>query len=201
MPIFFKVSDLSNKMVDFLKEFLTNPKATGSIHPSSSHLAEAMTNAEMLGSSRCVIELGPGTGIITERILTKLPKDCIFFTVEINPAFAMKVKEKFPEVTVYSDSAENIQKYLQKHKREGCDTVISSLPWTFFDQQTQQQIFESVYHSLSPGGKMVTFVYPTIFLFPSGRRFRKLLQQHFPSIKKKIIWKNFPPAIVYECRR
>ncbi len=188
-------------MTDFLKEFLTNPKTTGAVHPSSSYLAEAMTNHENLTSSQCVVELGPGTGVITGKIMGKIAQDSIFLALEINPVFAKKVQERFPNAFVYPDSAENIQKYLKKHNAKHCDVVISSLPWTFFDQYTQQQIFASVYNSLSAEGKMVTYSYLHSHLFPSGKRFRNLLHQHFPNIQKKLIWKNFPPAIVYECKK
>src|SRR3989344_2899867 len=186
-------------MVNILKEYLVNPKTTGAICPSSSYLAEAMTGNDLL-SADCVVELGPGTGAITEKILTKIPQDCTFFTLEINPVFSAKLKEKFPDTIVYSDSAENIQKYLQKHHLQQCDTIISSLPWTFLDQQTQRKIFESMHNSLSKYGKVVTYSYLHGLLFPSGRRFRNLLNQHFPNIQKKMVWKNVPPAIVYECR-
>ena len=189
-------------MVHFLKEYLVNPKTTGAICPSSSYLAEAMTGDEtLISSSRCVVELGPGTGAITEKILTKISQDCTFFSLEINPLFSAKLKEKFPDATVYSDSAENIQKYLEKHNAKECNTIISSLPWTFLDQQTQRKIFESMHNSLSKDGKVVTYSYLHGLLFPSGRRFRNLLNQHFPNIQKKIVWKNIPPAVVYECRK
>lgn len=187
-------------MVNILKEYLINQKTTGAICPSSSHLAEAMASNELL-STGCVVELGPGTGAITEKILTKIPKDCTFFTLEINPAFSAELKEKFPNTTVYSDSAENIHKYLQKHNLKQCDAVISSLPWTFFDQQTQKQIFTSIYNSLAANGKMITYSYLHSLIFPSGKRFQKLLSHHFPNLQKKIVWKNLPPAIVYECKK
>jgi|SRR3989344_6236 len=187
-------------MVHLIKEYITSYKKTGAICPSSPRLAEYMTNEENLLSSRCVIELGPGSGVITKKILTKISKKCTFFALEINPVFAEKV-EKDLGATVYLDSAQNIQKYLQKHNLQHCDMIISSLPWSFFNQQTQKHIFESLYNSLTPEGKIVTFVYLTIFLFPSGRRFMMMLNQHFPNIQKKVVWKNIPPAIVYECRK
>ncbi len=187
-------------MVNILKEYFIHQKTTGAICPSSSHLAEAMTG-NGLSFSGCVVELGPGTGAITEKILAKISHDCIFFALEINPVFSAKLKEKFPGARVYSDSAENIQKYLQKHNFQQCDAVLSSLPWTFFDQPTLQKIFGSIYSSLSADGKMITYSYLHGLILPSRRRFENLLHQHFPDVKKKIIWKNMPPAMVYECKK
>lgn len=188
-------------MINFLKEFLTNPKAIGAVKPSSSHLAEAMTNVEALGSSKCVVELGSGTGAITEKIMGKISRNCIFFALETNLQFVQVTKEKCPDATVYADSALRIKKYLKKHKVEYCDTIVSSLPWTFFDKETQHQLLDALSQSLSPEGKLTTYFY-TITPFPlAGRRVKKYLQQHFSHVEKKIVWKNIPPAIVYECRK
>src|SRR3989344_301794 len=187
-------------MISILKEYLIHQKTTGAICSSSSYLAEAMTSNHLLSVS-CVVELGPGTGAITERIMTKISPDCTFFTLEINPVFSAKLKERFPDTTVYVDSAENIQNYLHKHDVQQCDVIISSLPWSLFNQRNQQQIFESVYKSLSTTGKMMIYSYLHGLILPSGMRFKKLLHQHFSNVQKKIIWKNFPPAVVYECKK
>lgn len=187
-------------MAPILKEYLVSFGKTGAICPSSPRLAEAMTNNGKLSSSQCVVELGPGSGAITKKILAKIPQRCTFFALEINPVFAKKIEEDYGPI-VYLDSAEKIQKYLRKHNARRCDTVISSLPWSFFDQRMQRQIFGSVYRSLAADGKMVTYSYLHGLIFPSGKRFQKILLQHFPKVKKKIIWKNLPPAVVYECRK
>lgn len=160
-----------------------------------------MANKKTLSTSHCVVELGPGTGAITEKIMDKISQNCTFFALEINPAFVKIVEKKYPQAVVYSDSAVNIKKYLEKHKIQQCDTIISSLPWTFFDQQTQSEIFGSVYNSLSSGGKMITYSYLHGLFVPSGKRFKRLLNSHFPKVKKKIVWKNIPPAVVYECSK
>ena len=188
-------------MSHFLKEFLFHPLQTNSVCPSSTYLADAMTPAEILSPSKCVVELGPGTGAITKKIMSVIPESCIFFALEINPVFVEIMNEKFPAAAVYSDSAVNIKEYLKKHQAEYCDAVISSLPWTSFDEQLQKQLLGAIHHSLSPDGKIIAYSYLNGFFLPSSRRFRKLLNQHFPNVKKKMVWKNLPPAVVYECRK
>ena len=188
-------------MSHFLKEFIFHPLQTNSVCPSSTYLAEAMTSTETLSPSKCVVELGPGTGAITKKIMSVIPEKCIFFALEINPVFVEIMKEKFPSAAVYSDSAVNIKEYLKKHKVECCDTVISSLPWTSFDELLQKQLLGAIHQSLSQDGKIIAYSYLNGFFLPSSRRFRKLLNQHFPNVKKKIVLKNIPPAVVYECRK
>lgn len=188
-------------MVNFLKEYLLKQKTTGAICPSSSHLAKAMTPSKIVASAHSVVELGPGTGVITEKIINKIPEDCTFFALEINHAFAKVLEDRYPQLKVYRDSAVNIRKYLKKNKVQQCDTIISSLPWTYLSPQTQDEIFASVHQSLSIEGKMITYSYLHGAIFPPGKRFRKLLSQHFSEVKKKVVWKNLPPAIVYECSK
>jgi len=187
-------------MSHFLKELLSKPLEIGAICPSSKHLAKAMTSP-VVASSRCIVELGPGTGRITSHILEEKNADSIFFALEINPTFVKIVEEKYPGTSVYLDSATNIQKYLQKHQQEHCDLIISSLPWTWFNNQTQTEIFTAINHSLSEQGKLVTCSYLHTLPISSGRKFKRLLKEHFSIVEKKIVWKNVPPAIVYECTR
>lgn len=184
-------------MTHFLKEFFT----TGAVGPSSSYLAEAMTNPVFLGTSKCVVELGPGTGAITQKIIDKIPQDCTFLTLEIDPVFAETIQKNYPSAKVYSDSAHNLPKYLQKNKIKQCDAIISSLPWTFIEKEIQQQILNNISQSLAPNGKMTTFFH-LVNLSPwSGRRVKKYLEKNFSQVEKKIVWKNFPPAVVYECKK
>jgi phospholipid N-methyltransferase len=188
-------------MVNFLKEYLLKQKTTGAIWPSSSHLAKAMTPAKNLASANDVVELGPGTGAITREIIGKLPGDCTFFAVEINPTFAEVLEKKYPQLRIYRDSAENIKKYLKKNNLKQCDLVISSLPWTYLNPQLQTKIVDTISQSLSPEGKMITYSYLHSALLSPGKRFKQKLNHNFTEVKKKIVWKNIPPAIVYECKK
>ena len=188
-------------MVNSLKEYIVNQKTTGAIWPSSSSLAKAMANQKTLSISRSVVELGPGSGAITKQILARKPQNCTFFALEINPTFVRKFKDNYPDTIIHLDSAANLQNYLKRHNLKHCDTIISSLPWTLLTREMQDKIFNAISASLSPKGKMFTYSYFHGLLFPSGRRFLKLLKQHFPHIQKKIVWRNIPPAIVYECKK
>ncbi|MBI2582473.1 methyltransferase domain-containing protein [Candidatus Woesearchaeota archaeon] len=187
-------------MASFFNHYFKNIKTTGAFAPSSTKLVNTMTDLD-LSSSKCVVELGSGTGEVTGKIITAIPEDCTFFGLEINPTFVKTVKEKYPKAKIYLASAENIQKYLKKHGRAQCDAVISTIPWTFLPSQTQDKVFNAISKTLSADGKMITYSYLSAVVLPSSRRFRTFLKQHFSKVKTKIVWKNFPPAIVYECKK
>ncbi len=74
---------------EFFRQFRTQFQTTGSIVPSSRHLARAMTRqiAAPRGPAR-ILEVGPGTGAVTRRILKLLQKDDRLDLVELNESFA-----------------------------------------------------------------------------------------------------------------
>lgn len=182
----------------FIKEFITNPFSTGAVASSSAELADLITSTANLPSRKTIVEIGSGMGVFTKRILQNIDKSSDFFVVEINPKFALETKRLCPEINVFTDSASNIIKYLENLGMNGCDCIISGLPWTAFNNDSQEEILDSVYKSLLPGGIFLTFVYIQSQFLPSGIRFRKKLTDKFGNIyKTHTVWKNIPPAFIY----
>ena len=53
----------------FIKNWLGNPLKTGAIVPSSTELANEMASFVPLGTDLPVLEIGPGTGVVTQALL------------------------------------------------------------------------------------------------------------------------------------
>lgn len=186
----------------FLKQFLKAPRQVGAVSPSSSALAEMVTEAAQVADASVVVEFGPGTGVITQKIMERLPADATFFAIEINPEFVEVVREKCPGVTVFSDSAVETRKYLEQMGVEACDTVVSGLPWLAFDEALQDSLLDTILDVLRPGGRFVTYAYFISSLIPGGVRFQKKLHARFHNIgTTSIVWRNFPPAFVYRAEK
>ena len=186
----------------FLKEFITNPTKTGAIAPSSKVLAQLITDTANLADKKCLAVLGPGNGVFTENILQEINPDCTLLSIEINAEFVKKTKERCPDAIVYHDSAENIKKYLIKHKQKNFDCIISGLPWAVFNKNSQNKLLNAAYDSLEEGGLFLTFAYVQGLILPGAANFKKLIKTKFQEVKKtKIVWKNFPPAFVYYCKK
>ena len=188
--------------IKFVTQFITHPTKTGAILPSSENLCELITDMAELPKVSTVIEFGPGTGVITEMIMRKKSPDTIFFAMEINEAFVEATKRRCPDAIVYQSSAENASKHLGMHGESGCDLILSSLPWTTFDGETQQKLLDTIYDVLNPGGKFLTYAYVPGFVFPAAWRFRKKLSSKFDKVaRSRVIWSNIPPAFVYRCEK
>ena len=186
----------------FIKEFITSPFATGAIASSSPELANLITDTAKLENRNAILEIGSGMGIFTKRIFDVMDKSSKFFVIELNPKFARETKKQCPGIEVFNDSATNINKYLSRMNLGGCDCIISSLPWTAFCDNLQNDLLESIHASLLPGGIFLTYVYIHSQFMPSGVRFRKKLISKFGNINKtQTVWKNIPPAFIYYVTR
>jgi phospholipid N-methyltransferase len=182
----------------FFTQFIINPARTGAVLPSSDGLCEYMTDLAGLNDVSTVIELGSGTGVITEKIMRKKAESTTFFALEINPAFVEATKNKCPDAIVYQSSAENVMKHLEMHGESGCDRIISSLPWSTFKGETQQLILDSIYDVLKPGGIFLTYAYVLAVVAPAAWRFKKKLYAKFDKVEtSRIVWNNIPPAFIY----
>ena len=186
----------------FLCGFLAHPAAVGSVFPSSKALASATARAAGVADASVVVELGPGTGAITEAILAQLDEDAVFFAIERDAGFVKVLRKRFPDLTVYHDSAKNIGKHLDERGLEACDSIVSGLPWASFHEDIQDTLLDAILDALQPGGRFATYAYINNYPLPSAKRIRKKFQDHFSEFSiGQPVWKNVPPAIIYSCRK
>ncbi len=187
--------------LQFLSAFLREPARVGSFVPSSPALAQTMLDGCDLKNSRTVVEFGPGTGAFTRLILERLGRHATFLALELDDKHVRGLRQRFPRLSVYRDSAEKIQKYLALHRRTKADYIISGLPWANMPVNVQEQILSAVLGSLAPDGMFATFTYVHACWLPRARRFRERLEKYFAEVRTSpIVWRNVPPAFVYRCR-
>ena len=185
-----------------LAQFLKKPLTTGAVCPSSQSLAKMLVAGIGIDQSENVAELGPGTGAVTGTILSSMPERSHFFAVELNPDVIIAFHEKFPDVTVYNDSASHLPELIRKENMDHLDAVISGLPWAIFPDTLQEEILSAIVNALKTGGYFTTFAYVQGVLLPSGQHFKKRLHHFFSRVEKSpVVWNNFPPAFVYRCKK
>ena len=185
-----------------LGQFLKNPRMTGAVCPSSRSLAKMLITGIGLESARNVAELGPGTGAVTGTIIGSMQEGSRFFAVELNRDVISAFHEVFPDVVVYNDSAANLPDLLRREQIDSLDAIISGLPWAIFSDDLQDAILSAIFDSLRPGGYFTTFAYLQGVVLPSGQHFKRRLGRMFPLVEKSpVVWRNFPPAFVYRCKK
>ena len=183
-----------------LKEFVKDPGGIGTVLPSSMRLAKAMTSDIGIEKARTVVEIGPGSGVFTTRILELISAEAKYFLVELNSKMYKHLSEKFPAVKIYNESAENLAEILKREEVDSADVVVSGLPWASFPPVLQHKLLDAIYDALSEGGTFTTYAYIQGKILPGGLSIKKLLKQHFNTVESSgTIWKNLPPAFVYKC--
>lgn len=186
----------------FLKRFLANPGIVGALLPSSPALCREITSHINIESAEAVVELGPGTGVITDEILARLNPQAKFVAIELDNKMYDNLHQNRPDLNIVNDSAVNLPEIMEQAKIKHLNTIISGLPWAAFPEKLQLGILNAVVDSLCDGGYFTTFAYLQGLLLPAGQRFKKLLKKSFREVNiSRVIWKNVPPAIVYRCKK
>ncbi len=188
-------------MSRFLSSFLRHPIATGAIAPSSGHLAGEMVNWIDWQKVGTCVEFGPGTGAFTPSILSSMHDGTHFFAVELNDVFAATMADKFPNVDTLCRSVADIDAICDERNVVKIDCIICGLPWAAFATELQQTLMRAVLSRMSEGGYFCTFAYLQGTILPAGIRFRRMLHESFASVEcSRTVWRNLPPAFVYQCR-
>jgi len=85
----------------FLQEWFANPQRTGSLAPSSNAAWAAMANGCRPIRSY-VLELGPGTGAVTDALIKRGLREDRLVAIERNPKMARLLRDKFPRAQIIS---------------------------------------------------------------------------------------------------
>ena len=96
----------------FFKGWIDKPKAVGSIVPTSSVTARRMASVIDPNSGLPVLEVGPGTGVITRAILARGIKPENLLAVEYSEDFVRHLKKHYPGVDVIQGDAFDLDKTL-----------------------------------------------------------------------------------------
>jgi phosphatidylethanolamine/phosphatidyl-N-methylethanolamine N-methyltransferase len=131
-----------------------------------------------------------------------MPKESDYLGIEINPAFAQDLRQRFDGMSFEVAGAQEFDFSAYLADKPPIDVVVSGLPWTAFPRPLQEAILGNVLPHLSDGGRFATFAYFGFHRLPSGQRFRELLHESLPGVEtSRVVWGNLPPAFVYVARK
>lgn len=203
---------------EFFRQFRERFESTGAVAPSSRFLARAMTGplSRHTGPVR-VLEVGPGTGAVTRRIVQLLGPEARFDLVELNERFAELLESKFRDETSYRQVADRSHVHrcpIQDFAADApYDFIISGLPLNNFPPALVRDIFSVLFELLAPGGVLSYFEY--MYVRPlrkmvSGRDERQRLRDLEAIIgpyladrrvRRDWVFANLPPAWVQHLRK
>lgn len=191
------------KTLEFISQCIKHPSYVGAIAPSTEKLAVQMVAPVDLNHVETIVEYGAGTGVFTQYIANRIDqKKTMFFSFEIDDKLHKICSELLPEVEIIKDSAANINEQLKKHGKDHADAIVSGLPWAIFPDKLQDEILKPTVDALAEGGVFTTFTYLHGFYLPGACKIRKKLKMYFSEFHlSPVVWNNFPPAIVYWCKK
>jgi phosphatidylethanolamine/phosphatidyl-N-methylethanolamine N-methyltransferase len=176
----------------FLREWLANPQRTGAVAPSSPKLAAAMARWLPRDPESFVLELGPGTGAVTEALLKRGLREDRLVAIENNPVLAKHLRKRFPLAHIITGDAWQLDELLRDCPLpvKSVGAVISSLPLLNFPQAEAEALAAKIRAILEPRGRWVQYSYHII-------KDRSRGADDFKLVASKIVWWNLPPARVH----
>jgi phosphatidylethanolamine/phosphatidyl-N-methylethanolamine N-methyltransferase len=180
--------------VHFIRSWLERPLATGAVTPSGRVLARAMARYVEPGIPGPVIELGPGTGPVTEALVEHGIDPGRLILIEFNPRFCALLRARFPAATVLHGDAYRLREVLTEFLRPPAAAVVSGLPLFTKPLRTRLKLLREALALLRPAAPFVQFTYAVVPPIP-----RALTGVRAEASER--IWMNIPPARVWVYRK
>ncbi len=183
----------------FFRQWLREPRSIAALAPSGRELASHMA-AAVGRHARQVVELGGGTGVMTEALLRHGVEPSHLLVIERNHELHDHLAARFPAVEVAHDDAFELVRIVRQSRGLAVgevDAVVSSLGLLNLSQDEQRRLLEAVLAVLRPHGRFVQFTYAPRCPVPLALRSALGLEA------RRHGWtlRNLPPAFVYILRR
>jgi phosphatidylethanolamine/phosphatidyl-N-methylethanolamine N-methyltransferase len=177
----------------FLKSWIENPLKTGAVAPSGKALAAKMAAVVDPVIPGPIVELGPGTGPVTQALLARGIAPERLFLVEYSADFAKLLRQRFPAVNVIQGDAYALAETLAAHIDQPIAAIVSSLPLLTRPDKQRVELLQAAFNLMLPGSPFVQFTYMNASPVP--------LSDGFDATVSRRVWKNLPPARVWTYRR
>jgi len=179
--------------MQFIRSWIEKPLSTGAVMPSSKALARTMASYVDPKSAGPVIELGPGTGPVTEALVQHGIDPKRLILVEFNADFCRLLRTRYPTATVVQGDAYRLRRLLETTVREPAAAVVSGLPLVTKPLRTRLRLISDAMGLLAPSAPFIQFTYAMVPPIPKA----------LSGVKAEcsdLIWLNLPPARVWVYR-
>jgi phosphatidylethanolamine/phosphatidyl-N-methylethanolamine N-methyltransferase len=180
--------------VRFLRSWIEKPLHMGAVMPSGRVLARTMAQYVDIHASGPVVELGPGTGAITNALIEHGVDQKRLVLVEYNPGFCALLRDRYPHARVVQGDAYRLRDSLWDVLQVPASAVVSGLPLVTKPMLTRLRLVRDAFVALAPGAPFVQFTYSVVPPIPKS----------LPGVSTEAserIWMNLPPARVWVYRK
>ncbi|MCA6097742.1 MULTISPECIES: class I SAM-dependent methyltransferase [Bradyrhizobium] len=180
--------------VRFLRSWMEKPLHMGAVMPSGRLLARTMAQYVDPDAEGPVVELGPGTGAITNALIEHGVDQKRLVLVEYNPGFCALLRERYPQAKVVQGDAYRLRDTLWDVMKSPASAVVSGLPLVTKPMLTRLRLVRDAFLALAPGAPFIQFTYSVVPPIPKS----------LPGVSTEAserIWMNLPPARVWVYRK
>lgn len=171
---------------EFIRGLFQDPRGVSAPTPSSPALAAAMAAQVNPRRPGLVIELGAGTGVVTEALLKRGIAPERLLVIEYGTYFAGLLRQRFPGVRVVEGDGFAFEDYLPDGA--AIAAVVCGVPLLNFSVRKRRTLIERSLALQGAGGRFIQLSYGWNPPVKSAAGIR-------PS--GQTVWRNFPPAHVW----
>lgn len=188
----------------FLLRFLRHPVRVAAVAPSSRALAHALAGDLGLAEDDLVIELGPGTGAVTQAIARIIDSGTRirYLGIEKDPGLCRFLERRFPGLDFVCDDAERLAEIVDARGLGRARAIVSGVPLILMNENTLRLVLRSVYACLEDGGEFRAVSYLHSYPRAGARLLRGMIRIQFGELQiRRIVWWNLPPGLALCARR
>jgi phosphatidylethanolamine/phosphatidyl-N-methylethanolamine N-methyltransferase len=192
--------ELRHKVLDevrFLKNWIDKPLITGAVAPSSPQLARAMAAYVDPARPGFVVELGPGTGVVTQALIERGVAPERIVSIEYNGDFCSLLRQRYPGVHFVHGDAYRMPQAIADivgDEPRPLAAVVSSLPLFTRPLPERVRLLDESFARMEPGAPFIQFSYALVSPVPHGAT-------RFEMERSNWVVRNLPPARVWVYRR
>lgn len=178
----------------FLRGWAERPLQVGAVAPSSPELARRMAGYIDPAAGRAVVELGPGTGVVTKAIIERGVAPERITAIEYSGDFHARLCREMPGVTFLHGDAFRLADLVDGRVETPLAAVVSSLPLFTKPLADRIRLLRSALALMRPGAPFIQFSYALVPPVPAEAVAAELSHSGW-------ILGNLPPARVWVYRR
>jgi phosphatidylethanolamine/phosphatidyl-N-methylethanolamine N-methyltransferase len=180
--------------VRFIRSWIEKPLTMGAVTPSGKVLARTMAGYVDPSIPGPVIELGPGTGPVTEALVEQGVDPSRLVLIEYNPDFCRLLRARYPDATVIRGDAYALHRVVGSMLSAPAAAIVSGLPLVTKPLKTRIRLIREAFRLMQPSAPFVQFTYAVLSPIP------KALTGVSMEASERI-WMNVPPARVWVYRK
>ncbi len=180
--------------VRFLCNWMGRPLTPGAVSPSGKALTKLMASFVDPADPRPVVELGPGTGVVTKALLDRGVSPERLVSIEFNPDFCALLRKRFSGVNIIQGDAYTLGETLKGTVDGEISAVVSSLPLFTRPPEMRRALILEALGRMPAGRPLIQFSYALVPPVPAEPGLFTVEHTHW-------VVMNLPPARVWLYRR